>query len=203
MKRLLDLIFVFTGIILFFPIIIPLILITIIFIIIEDGFPVLYSQKRLGFNSKEFDLLKFRSMIKDAEKATGPIWADKNNDPRLTRTGKFIRKYAIDEIPQLLNIIKGDISLVGPRPERPELFHKFSNSLPNFHKRLLAPQGLTGLAQLLGNYDTPPKIKIRYDIIYIKNRSSLLDMKIIILSLLVTIIGNWQTDSRKWIRKLF
>ena len=203
MKRLLDLIFVFIGVILFSPILIPMIIIIGICIIIEDGFPVLYSQKRLGFENKEFDLYKFRSMIKDAEKNTGPVWADKNNDPRLTKTGKFIRKYALDEIPQLFNILKGDISLVGPRPERPELFHKFSKLLPNFKKRLLVPQGLTGLAQLIGQYDTSPKNKTRYDLIYIKNKSIFLDIKIIILSVLVSLIGNWQSNSRTWIRKLF
>ena len=203
MKRLLDLIFVFIGVILFSPILIPMIIIIGICIIIEDGFPVLYSQKRLGFENKEFDLYKFRSMIKDAEKNTGPVWADKNNDPRLTKIGKFIRKYALDEIPQLFNILKGDISLVGPRPERPELFHEFSKLLPNFKKRLLVPQGLTGLAQLIGQYDTSPKNKTRYDLIYIKNKSIFLDIKIIILSVLVSLIGNWQSNSRTWIRKLF
>ena len=203
MKRLLDLIFVLLGIVLFSPIIITVSLITVICIIIEDGFPVFYSQKRLGVLNNKFNLYKFRSMVKDAEKHTGPVWADKDNDPRLTKTGKFIRKYALDEIPQLFNILKGDISLVGPRPERPELFNEFSQSLPNFKKRLLVPQGLTGLAQLIGKYDTSPKNKIRYDLIYIKNKSILLDIKIIILSVLVSLIGKWQSDSRIWIRKLF
>jgi len=195
MKRLLDLIFVLSGIILFSPIIIPVSLFTVICIIIEDGFPVFYSQTRLGVANNKFNLYKFRSMVKDAEKHTGPVWADKDNDPRLTKTGKFIRKYALDEIPQLFNILKGDISLVGPRPERPELFYKFSQSLPNFKKRLLVPQGLTGLAQLLGKYDTSPKNKIRYDLIYIKNKSILLDIKIIILYVLVSLIGKSQSDS--------
>ena len=165
---------------------------------------ILPMHRNLGvFTTREFDLYKFRSMIKDAEKNTGPIWADKDKDPRLTKIGKFIRKYALDEIPQLFNILKGDISLVGPRPERPELFHKFSKSLPNFKKRLLVPQGLTGLAQLIGQYDTSPKNKTRYDLIYIKNKSIFLDIKIIILSVLVSLIGKWQSDSRTWIRKLF
>ena len=203
MKRLLDLIFVLSGIILFSPIIISVSLFTVICIIIEDGFPVIYSQTRLGVANNKFNLYKFRSMVKDAEKHTGPVWADKYNDPRFTKTGKFIRKYALDEIPQLFNILKGDISLVGPRPERPELFNEFSQSLPNFKKRLLVPQGLTGLAQLIGKYDTSPKNKIRYDLIYIKNKSILLDIKIIVLSVLVSLIGNWQSDSRTWIRKLF
>jgi len=203
MKRLLDLIFVFIGVILFSPILILLVLITMICIIVEDGFPVLYSQKRLGFNRNEFELFKFRSMIKDAEKETGPVWASKSDDVRLTKTGKFIRKYAIDEIPQLINIFKGDISFVGPRPERPELFNEFAHIFPDFKKRLLVPQGLTGIAQLLGQYDTSPKNKIRYDLIYIKNQSFFLDLKIIILSVLVSIIGNWQSDSRTWVRKFF
>ena len=203
MKRLLDLIFVLSGIILFSPIIIIVSLIIIICIVIEDGFPVFYSQTRLGVASNKFNLYKFRSMVKDAEKHTGPVWADKDNDPRFTKTGKFIRKYALDEIPQLFNILTGDISLVGPRPERPELFNEFSQSLPNFKKRLSVPQGLTGLAQLIGKYDTSPKNKIRYDLIYIKNKSILLDIKIIILSVLVSLIGKWQSDSRTWIRKLF
>ena len=203
MKRLLDLIFVFIGVILFSPILILMVLITMICIIIEDGFPVLYSQKRLGFNRNEFELFKFRSMIKDAEKETGPVWASKSDDVRLTKTGKFIRKYAIDEIPQLINILRGDISIVGPRPERPELYKKFLKGNLPYEKRLNAPQGLTGLAQLLGSYDTLPKNKLRYDLLYIKNQSLCLDMKIIFFSVLVTIIGNWQTDSRQWVKKFF
>ena len=203
MKRLLDLILVLIGVILFSPAITLIVLITIICIIAEDGFPVFYSHKRLGLKNKEFVLYKFRSMVKDAENNTGPVWAEKDNDPRLTKTGKFIRKYALDEIPQLFNILRGDISIVGPRPERPELFHQFSKSLPNFKKRLLVPQGLTGFTQLIGKYDTSPKNKTRYDFIYIKNKSIFLDIKIIILSVLVSLIGNWQSDSRSWIKKLF
>ena len=203
MKRLLDIIFVFIGVILFSPILILMVLITMICIIIEDGFPVLYSQKRLGFNRNEFELFKFRSMIKDAEKETGPVWASKSDDVRLTKTGKFIRKYAIDEIPQLINILRGDISIVGLRPERPELYKKFLKGNLPYEKRLNAPQGLTGLAQLLGSYDTLPKNKLRYDLLYIKNQSLCLDMKIIFFSVLVTIIGNWQTDSRQWVKKFF
>ena len=126
MKRFLDLIFVLIGVILLSPILIPIVLITMICILIEDGTPVLYSQKRLGFNQNEFELFKFRSMIKDAEKDTGPVWADKSNDSRLTKTGKFIRKYAIDEIPQLINILKGELSVVGPRPLTPRNFSYYS-----------------------------------------------------------------------------
>lgn len=183
------------------PFFIFLLIFIIIFIIIEDGFPIFYTQNRYGENKKLFKLYKFRSMIKNAELKTGPIWASKNDDPRLTKHGKFMRKYAIDEIPQLFNILKGDISFVGPRPERPELYDVFVIKNPRFIDRLNSPQGLTGLAQLLGKYDTSPKNKLRYDLIYTRNQSFLFDMKIIFLSVLVTFIGNWQSDSRKWIRK--
>ena len=182
------------------PFFIFLLMFIIIFIIIEDGFPIFYTQNRYGENQKLFKLYKFRSMIKNAELKTGPIWASKNDDPRLTKFGKFMRKYAIDEIPQLFNILKGDISFVGPRPERPELYDVFVIKNPRFIDRLNSPQGLTGLAQLLGKYDTSPKNKLRYDLIYTRNQSFLFDMKIIFLSVLVTLIGNWQSDSRKWIR---
>ena len=142
-------------------------------------------------------------MIKNAELKTGAIWASKDDDSRLTKLGKIMRKYAIDEIPQLFNILKGDISFVGPRPERPELYAKFLKANLPYEKRLNAPQGLTGLAQLLGSYDTSPKNKLRYDLLYINNQSVHLDMKIIFFSILVTIIGNWQSDSRQWVKKFF
>jgi len=199
-KRLLDLTFLITGFLLVIPFLIFLLIFIVIFMIIEDGFPIFYTQNRYGEKKKLFKLYKFRSMIKNAELKTGPIWASKDDDPRLTKLGKFMRKYAIDEIPQLFNILKGDISFVGPRPERPELYDVFVIKNPRFVDRLNSPQGLTGLAQLLGKYDTSPKNKLRYDLIYTRNQSFLFDMKIIFLSVLVTLIGNWQSDSRKWIR---
>lgn len=171
--------------------------------ILEDGFPIFYTQNRYGKDKKIFKLYKFRSMIKNAELKTGAIWASKDDDPRLTKLGKIMRKYAIDEIPQLFNILKGDISFVGPRPERPELCDEFMKNYPIFAERLACHQGLTGLAQLIGKYDTAPKNKLRYDLLYIKNKSIFLDLKIVFLSVLVTIIGNWQSDSRKWVKKFF
>jgi len=202
-KRLLDLTFLITGFLLVLPFLIFLLIFIVIFIVIEDGFPIFYTQNRYGENKKLFKLYKFRSMIKNAELKTGPIWASKDDDPRLTKLGKFMRKYAIDEIPQLFNILKGDISFVGPRPERPELYEVFIKGYPKFEDRLKHPQGLTGLAQLLGKYDTLPKNKTRYDLLYIKNQSLFLDIKIIFFSILITIIGSWQKDSRKWIKKYF
>ena len=202
-KRSIDLSFLIIGFTLLMPILLIVILLVVIFLFFEDGHPIFYTQDRYAKNKKKFKLFKFRSMIKNAEQQTGAIWASKEDDPRLTKTGKFIRKYAIDEIPQLINIFKGDISFVGPRPERPELFNEFAQIFPDFKKRLLVPQGLTGIAQLLGQYDTSPKNKIRYDLIYINNQSFFLDLKIIILSVLVSIIGNWQSDSGTWVRKFF
>ena len=202
-KRGLDLSLLCVGIVLLMPAFVIIITFVIICILLEDGGPIFYTQLRYGKNKKLFKLYKFRSMIKNAEKNTGAVWATKNYDPRLTKIGKIIRKYAIDEIPQLYNILKGDISFVGPRPERPELYDIFIKTQPDFINRLNSQQGLTGLAQLLGKYDTSPKNKLRYDLIYIKNQSIILDLKIIMLSVLITLIGNWQSDSRIWIKKFF
>ena len=204
MKRLLDLIFVFIGVILFSPILILMVLITMICIIIEDGFPVLYSQKRLGFNRNEFELFKFRSMIKDAEKETGPVWASKSDDVRLTKTGKFIRKYAIDEIPQLINIFKGDISFVGPRPqvERDVLLYT-----ENEQKLLTIRPGITDLASIVFADEgeilrdcAAPNLeynrlirpwKSRLGLIYIENQSLELDLRLFFLTALVLISWPW------------
>jgi len=202
-KRLLDLTFLITGFFLLLPFFIILFVFIVIFMTLEDGFPIFYTQNRYGKDKKIFKLYKFRSMIKNAELETGAIWASKDDDPRLTKLGKIMRKYAIDEIPQLFNILRGDISFVGPRPERPELFDKFMKDYPIFAERLDCHQGLTGLAQLIGKYDTAPKNKLRYDLLYIKNKSTFLDLKIVFLSVFVTIIGNWQSDSRKWVKKFF
>ena len=202
-KRSIDLSFLIIGFILLMPVLLIVILLVVISLFSEDGYPIFYTQGRYAKNKKIFKLYKFRSMINNAERQTGAIWASKEDDPRLTKTGKFIRKYAIDEIPQLINILRGDISIVGPRPERPELYEIFLKANLPYEKILNAPQGLTGLAQLLGSYDTSPKNKLRYDLLYINNQSVCLDMKIIFFSILVTIIGNWQSDSRQWVKKFF
>ena len=114
-KRSIDLSFLIIGFTLLMPILLIVILVVVIFLFFEDGYPIFYTQDRYAKNKKKFKLFKFRSMIKNAEQQTGAIWASKEDDPRLTKTGKFIRKYAIDEIPQLINILRGDISIVGPR----------------------------------------------------------------------------------------
>ncbi len=163
---------------------------------VEDGKPILYRQRRLGKDGKEFYLFKFRSMIRDAEQQTGPVWAIKD-DHRVTKMGEFIRRTALDELPQLVNILKGDISFVGPRAERPEFVEEFEREIPGFNLRLLVRPGLTGLAQVYGKYNTPPRNKLRYDLLYIKNLSFLLDLKLILLSFWMTFTFRWANAEKK------
>jgi len=174
----------------------PLWLIFSLAIKLEDRGPVFYMQERVGKNEKIFKAIKFRSMIPDAEKHTGAVWASEN-DPRVTKIGKILRATAMDELPQLWNIFKGDMSFVGPRSERPELVEQFARKIENYHDRFLVTPGLTGLAQVYGSYDTPPHQKLRYDLLYIKNQSFLFDLKLIILSFWITFRGKWQTRQKK------
>ena len=131
-------------------------------------------------------------MIPDAENLTGAVWSTKN-DPRITKIGHILRKTALDEIPQLLNIIKGEMSFVGPRAERPELHNKFLKNIPEFDKILEVTPGHSGLAQISGSYDLDPSKKIKYDIDYIKKMNLLLDIKIIILSVFNSLLARWDT----------
>ena len=160
----------------------PVMLITAIAIKLEDGGPVFYKQDRLTRNGKEFAILKFRSMVVDAEKYAGAVLAT-GDDPRITKVGKIIRATRIDELPQLLNILKGDMSIVGPRPERKYFVDEFMKELPDFRYRMKVRGGLTGYAQIYGKYNTSPYDKLRLDMMYIENYSLLLDIKLIILTL--------------------
>jgi lipopolysaccharide/colanic/teichoic acid biosynthesis glycosyltransferase len=162
-----------------------------------DGGPIFYAQNRVGKGGRIFKVYKFRSMIPDAEKQTGVVWASEN-DPRITKAGKILRATAMDELPQLWNIFKGDISFVGPRAERPELVQQFSKKIQNYHKRFLVKPGLTGIAQVYGSYDTPPQNKLRYDLLYIKNQSFFLDLKLIFLSFYITFRGKWESRQKKF-----
>lgn len=162
---------------------IPIVIITCIFVVLESKGNPIYTQERLGKNGQPFKLYKIRSMYIDAEK-NGPKWADKN-DNRVTRVGKFIRRTRIDEIPQLFNILKGDMNIVGPRPERPVFTFKFEKEIPGFMNRLQVKPGLTGLAQINGGYDITPKEKLKYDLEYIENSSLLMDFKIIFKTILI------------------
>jgi len=147
---------------------------------IYDGGPVFYRQVRLTLNGKEFKILKFRSMIVNAEKA-GAQLAGKY-DPRITPVGHFIRRYRLDELPQLLNILKGDMSLVGPRPERPALAAKISETIPEFNYRLKVKAGLTGFAQVIGKYNTSPYDKLEMDLMYIADYSLMKDLRILLMT---------------------
>ena len=167
---------------------IPLVIIFGIRIKIEDNGPITYKQERLGKGGKRFYIYKLRSMRTDAEKF-GAQWAEKD-DPRITKVGRFIRKTRIDEIPQLFNILKGDMSLIGPRPERPQFTEQFNREIPGFINRLSVKPGLTGWAQVNGGYDMTPAEKLVEDIYYIKNRSVLLDFKIIFKTVAVVLTGD-------------
>ncbi|CEK39376.1 MAG: exopolysaccharide biosynthesis polyprenyl glycosylphosphotransferase [Paraclostridium sordellii] len=184
-KRMLDILASIIGLIIG----IPLIVIFGLIVKMEDRGPIFYKQERLGKNLKVFYIYKIRSMRVDAEKIGGAQWAQKD-DPRITKTGKFIRKTRIDEIPQLFNILKGDMSLIGPRPERPELTYKFEKEIPGFIKRLKVKPGLTGLAQVNGGYEITPNEKLKWDLIYIKNRNIIMDIKIILKTVRVIFTGD-------------
>lgn len=172
-KRCFDLFFALTcGVIVILPMIIICILIKI-----DSPGPVIYIQERLGENGRPFNMYKFRSMYLDAEK-DGPQWADKD-DSRCTRVGQILRRSRLDELPQLWNILRGDMSFVGPRPERAYFYDDFSKYIPNFRERLCVQPGLTGWAQINGGYDLNPEEKLNFDLEYINNRSVLLDFKCI------------------------
>ena len=158
---------------------------------LEDRGPVFYTQLRVGRGGRVFRLFKFRSMVPNAESLTGPVWAA-DDDPRVTRVGRFLRARALDELPQVINMWKGDLSLVGPRPERPELADEFARETPGFVRRLDLRPGLTGLAQVRGRYATRPKDKLRYDTIYMKKMSPWLDVKLLFMSVVVTLRAGWQ-----------
>ncbi len=148
---------------------------------LEDGGPVFYKQKRATIGGKEFDILKFRSMIVDAEKGGFSIPAT-GKDPRITKVGNVIRACRVDELPQILNILKGDMSIVGPRPERLEHMEKYGEEVPEFAYRLKVKGGLTGYAQIYGKYNTSAYDKLRLDLMYIENYSILLDIKLILMT---------------------
>jgi len=166
----------------------PIIILFSIFIRLESEGPVFYKQERVGINGKLFYVFKLRSMFINAE-ANGAQWASKN-DPRVTRVGAFIRKTRIDELPQLLNILKGEMSLIGPRPERPMFTEKFNNEIPGFTKRLVVKPGLTGWAQVNGGYDITAKQKLELDLFYIGKISLRLDTHILLKTIRIVITGD-------------
>ena len=177
LKNSMDISISLFGIIITLPITVSLLAIIPIH---SKGNPV-YSQMRVGKRGKVFLLYKFRTMVSDAEKNTGPVWA-LEDDPRITPLGKFLRKSRLDELPQLFNILKGDMSLVGPRPERPYFVKQLKREIPLYSKRLLVKPGLTGLAQVKHKYDSSLSDvaqKLKFDLYYIENFSILIDVKIL------------------------
>ena len=174
----------------------PLWAVIAVAILLDDGLPVFYEQASVGEGGRPFDQMKFRSMVRDAERHTGPVLASEN-DPRITRVGRWLRKTALDELPQLVNILKGEMSFVGPRPERAVLVERFLATVPNYAHRFRVRPGLTGLAQVYGRYDTPAKHKLRYDLLYARRRSVPLDAKLFALSLLVTAKGTWESRAKR------
>lgn len=160
----------------------PIMLITAIIIKISDGGPVFYRQVRVTKNGKNFEIIKFRSMRVDAEK-DGVARLARENDDRITLFGSFIRKVRIDELPQLFNIIKGDMSFIGPRPERPEIIKQYIEDMPEFEFRTRVKAGLAGYAQIFGKYNTTPYDKLKLDLFYIENYTVWLDLKLMLLTL--------------------
>lgn len=170
-----------------FIITLPLLILFCLAIKLESKGPAFFLQERVGLNGKTFYIIKLRSMNINAEK-NGAQWATKD-DPRITKIGALIRKTRIDEIPQLINILKGDMSLIGPRPERPIFTEQFNKQILGFKNRLAVKPGITGWAQVNGGYDISPGEKLKLDLYYIKNLNFILDIKIIFKTVKVIFTG--------------
>ncbi len=188
LKRVLDVILAFIGIM----VCIPIWLIVALIIKVDSSGSIFYSQSRSGKNGKLFNIIKFRSMVNDAESSTGPIWS-KYDDSRITRFGKILRRVHLDETPQLLNILKGEMSIVGPRPERPFFVDKLKQTYPFYSRRLKLRPGVTGWAQINQPFDTNVKDvhqKLKFDFFYIENLSLKLDFHIIFRTVWVILRGH-------------
>lgn len=169
----------------------PLLLLTAVLVKLTSRGPILYSQMRVGQDGHHFKMYKFRTMKVDAEKDTGPVWAAAN-DNRITPIGGFLRKTHIDELPQLFNIVKGEMSLIGPRPERPVFVEKFKEEIPNYEQRLAVKPGITGLAQVWHRYDETiedVKKKLKYDLLYIRRMCFWADFSILLRTVRVVVTG--------------
>jgi sugar transferase (PEP-CTERM system associated) len=169
----------------------PLMLVTALLVRLTSPGPILYRQRRVGINGKIFTVFKFRSMYVDAEARTGAVWA-KKDDPRITPVGKWLRKLRLDELPQFWNVVKGDMVIVGPRPERPEFVEVLSNQIPYYRQRLAVKPGITGWAQInhkYGDTELDAMIKLEYDLYYIKNVAAALDFYIIFHTVKVMLLS--------------
>jgi exopolysaccharide biosynthesis polyprenyl glycosylphosphotransferase len=184
-KRMTDIFLAAVGLILSLPLTLP----AAAAVKIESKGPLFFTQERVSRRGEKFEVYKFRTMINNAEKNTGPVLA-KENDCRVTKVGKFLRKTRIDEIPQLLNVLKGDMSIVGPRPERPHFVGQFEKEIPHYKYRHFIKTGITGLAQVHGFYDTDAEDKLRMDLLYANKRSFIFDLKILLETLKVIFMGH-------------
>ncbi len=184
-KRITDIFLSAVGLLLSLPLTLPV----AVAVKLESRGPLFFTQERVSRQGEKFEVYKFRTMVNNAEKNTGPVLAQKN-DSRVTKIGKFLRKTRIDEIPQLLNVIKGDMSIVGPRPERPHFVGQFEKELPHYKYRHFIKTGITGLAQVYGFYDTDAEDKLRMDLLYANKRSFIFDLKILLETLKVIFMGH-------------
>ncbi len=169
----------------------PVLIVTGIVIKITSAGPVFYTQVRVGRYGRLFNIIKFRTMHSDAESQTGPVWT-KRNDSRVTAMGRFLRNTHIDELPQLINILKGDMAIIGPRPERPHFVDMLNNEIHGYSRRLSVKPGITGLAQCYHEPDEAirdVKRKLRYDVLYIEKRCWMLDLEILWRTLCIGLLG--------------
>jgi len=172
-------------------VLLPLCLSIAVLVKLTSKGPVFYSQVRSGKNGKPFDIYKFRTMTADAEDKSGPVWA-KLKDDRITPVGQFLRKSRIDEIPQFINVLQGDMSVIGPRPERPVFVEKLRGQISDYPKRMSVKPGITGLAQVYHRYDSniaDVRKKVKYDILYIKRMSMGTDLRIVARTMGVVVTG--------------
>ncbi len=166
----------------------PVLLLSALAVLVASGRPVFYSQERLGRDLAPFRLHKFRTMIRDAERDSGPVLADEE-DPRVTPVGRALRRYRLDELPQLVNIVRGEMSFVGPRPEREYFVEQFLRTIPGYRERFRIKPGATGLAQVSGGYATTPERKLKYDLIYMYHQNLLMDVRIVAETIRVVLTG--------------
>ncbi len=183
-KRLLDVL----GALVLLVLLSPVLLVAALAVLLSSGWPIVYSQERVGRNMKPFKVHKFRSMVRDAEKLTGPVLAT-DKDPRVTPVGRFLRTFRIDELPQLANILVGDMSFVGPRPERAFFVERFVAEIPGYRERFKVKPGVTGMAQVNGSYATTPERKLKYDLIYMYHQNLLMDVQIVFETFRVVLTG--------------
>jgi len=166
----------------------PVLLLTAVAILVTSGWPILFRQDRVGRDMRPFKVIKFRTMVRNAEALSGPVLATEE-DPRITPVGRMLRRYRIDELPQLLNIIVGDMSWVGPRPERQFFVERFCEEIPGYRERFKIQPGVTGLAQVSGTYATTSERKLKYDLIYMYHQNLLMDLQILFETLRVVLTG--------------